>query len=67
MIYASMNNGHIAYNVKCFTLDTDADIDYLPIDTANVMPGSKAFVIESEKKLMLNGNGEWKPVTNFPW
>ena len=53
------NSGHIAYGIKRFVVDTEAEIDNLPI---YITSGSVAFVIETSKTFMLNNAKEWKEV-----
>lgn len=53
------NNGHIAYGVCEFVVDTVADIDNLPIEVAM---GSTVFVIATSSVYMLNSDGEWKEI-----
>ena len=65
MITSVMNNGHVAYNLKCFVCDTKKDCDYLPVDV--ISPGSKAFCIETQKKFMFSGTKGWVEVQEFPW
>lgn len=59
MINTTSNSGHTAYGLKEFILDTEADLDYLPID---VPMGSTAFIISTSQIYMINSKGEWKEV-----
>lgn len=52
--------GKIAYGVKEFVLDTEADL--ASIDVKPCTPGSTAFIIEGPKKYILNGSKEWKEI-----
>ena len=56
MIGIMKNSGHITYGLKEYVVDSESDIDLLPID--GVM-GSSAFVIETGNVYMLNGKKEW--------
>lgn len=55
------NSGKVAYGVKSFTVDTEADITTLP--TRSCTPGSTAFVIETSQYYKLTTTKEWKKVT----
>lgn len=48
--------GHKAYNLQSFVVDTQADLDNLPID---IHAGSTAFVIEKSQYYMLNNQKTW--------
>lgn len=54
------NSGHTAYGLKDFLLDTEADVVNLPI--SGVVPGSKAFVIETSQYYMFNHLSQWVKV-----
>ena len=56
MYKITKNNGHIAYDVKEFVLDTDDDLVDLPLDCGQ---GSTAFVISSKSMYILNSSREW--------
>ena len=54
-------NGVPAYGVKEFAVDLESDLQ--TIDTADLAPGSVAFIIENSKYFMLNGSKKWIKVT----
>ena len=56
MIGIMKNSGHTTYGLKEYVVDSESDIDLLPLD--GVM-GSSAFVIETGNVYMLNGKKEW--------
>ena len=56
MVGIRKTNGHVTYNLKEFVVDTEADIELLPLDCAM---GSSAFVINTGEVYMLNGKKEW--------
>lgn len=56
MIGIMKNSGHVTYGLKEYVVDSESDIELLPVD--GVM-GSSAFVIESGEVYMLNGKKEW--------
>lgn len=55
MIGIIKNSGHVTYGLKEYVVDSESDIELLPVD--GVM-GSSAFVIESGEVYMLNGKKE---------
>ena len=56
----TFSNGQIPNQVKAYTVDTKADID--SIDISQILPGSRAFVIDDSQWYMLNNSWKWKPV-----
>lgn len=56
MINPLKTSGHTTYGLKEYAIDTEADLENLPID---IPMGSVAIVIESGRVYMLNGSGEW--------
>ncbi len=56
MIGIMKTSGHVTYGLKEYVVDSEADIEYLPLD--GVM-GSTAFVIETGDVYVLNGKKEW--------
>lgn len=52
-------SGHTAYGIREFVIDTDDDIENLPID---IPMGSAALSIESGNVFILNSKDEWKNV-----
>lgn len=57
-------NGHkIAYGIKHYNLDTEADLANLPRNR-EVM-GCTCFVISTSKYYMLNSNLQWVEITPF--
>ena len=53
-------SGHTTYGLREFVLDTAADLTDLPVE--GIM-GSKAFVIATSQKYMLNSTGTWVEIT----
>lgn len=53
-------DNEIAYNVKKFICDTEADVAAVPTNTC--APGSTLFCIETCKGYMLNTDLEWKEI-----
>ena len=56
MISIISNSGHVAHGIKEFVLDTQNDLENLPVD---VQAGSKAYIIETGMSYILNSQGEW--------
>lgn len=54
------SNGRVPNQVKEFTVDAKSDID--SIDISQILPGSRAFVIDDSQWYMLNNQWQWKPV-----
>lgn len=52
-------SGHTTYGIREFVIDTDNDIENLPID---IPMGSAALSIESGNVFILNSKDEWKNV-----
>lgn len=57
MISVRANSKRIAYGVKQYTVDTEADLKKIILSTA--FPGSVAFVLETSTKYILNNKKEW--------
>ncbi len=57
---AIMINGRIPNTVQDFVVDTAADV--ANINTAQLSPGSKVFVIDDSQWYMLKHTGAWKPI-----
>lgn len=56
MISIISNSGHVAHGIKEFVLDTQDDLENLPVD---IQAGSKAYIIETGISYILNSQGEW--------
>ena len=56
MISIISNSGHVAHGIKEFVLDTQNDLENLPVD---IQAGSTAKVIETGISYILNSQGEW--------
>lgn len=56
MINIMATSGHTTFGVKEFVVDTEGEVNLLPVDCA---PGSVAFVINTSKAYMLNGEKDW--------
>lgn len=63
MISIGSNGQKIAYGIKHYNLDTEADLKKLPI--VNEKMGCTCFVIETSKYYMLNSNHKWIEITPF--
>lgn len=61
MVTVGSNREKIAYGIKHFILDTNADFAQLRKHT-NIAVGSTAFVIDTSKYYMLNSKNQWKEV-----
>ena len=63
MISIGANGERIAYGIKHYNLDTEADLQQLPIKKEYM--GCTCFVIETSKYYMLNSNFKWVEITPF--
>lgn len=63
MITIGANGQKIAYGIKHYNLDTEADLAKLP--TKNEQMGSTCFVIETSKYYMLNSEDRWVEITPY--
>ena len=63
MITIGSNGQKIAYGIKHYNLDTEADLKKLPV--VNEKMGCTCFVIETSKYYMLNSNHKWIEITPF--
>ena len=50
------NDDNISYGIQRFIVDTEEDIDFLPISTK---PGSSALVIDTSSFYILNHSKKW--------
>lgn len=57
MISVRANSRRIAYGVKQYTVDKEADLEKIILSTTS--PGSIAFVLETSTKYVLNNKKEW--------
>ena len=57
MAFITANSGKTAYGVKKIVIDTVEDLTHL--NTANVSPGSVAFIIDTSTSYMLNNKKVW--------
>lgn len=57
MISVRANSRRIAYGVKQYTVDEEADLKRIVLSTAS--PGSIAFVLETSTKYILNNRKKW--------
>ena len=57
MITIGANGKRIAYGIKHYNLDTEEDLQNLPI--TNEFMGCTCFVISTSKYYMLNSNHKW--------
>lgn len=60
MISVRANSRRIAYGVKQYTVDEEADLGKIILSTAS--PGSIAFVLETSTKYILNNKKKWVKV-----
>lgn len=60
MAFIAANGGKTAYGVKKFFLDTAEDL--MQLNTANLYPGSTAFIINTSTTYMLNNKKVWVKV-----
>lgn len=63
MITIGSNGQKIAYGIKHYNIDTEADLLKMPI--GNEVMGCTCFVIETSKYYMLNGSKKWIEITPF--
>lgn len=63
MISIGSNGEKIAYGIKHYNLDTEADLTKLP--TSNQYMGCTCFVISTSKYYMLNSERKWIEITPF--
>lgn len=63
MISIGSNGQKIAYGIKHYNLDTEADLKKLPV--AGEKMGCTCFVIETSKYYMLNSGRKWIEITPF--
>ena len=63
MITIGSNGQKIAYGIRHYNLDTEADLANIPV-TKEVM-GCTCFVIETSKYYMLNGQKKWIEITPY--
>lgn len=63
MLTIGANGKRIAYGIKHYNLDTEADLEKLPRH-GNYM-GCTCFVISTSKYYMLNSNLEWIEISPF--
>lgn len=63
MISIGANNHKIAYGIRHYNLDVEAD--FAELDTWGLPAGCTAFVIETSKHYMLNSQSEWIEITPF--
>lgn len=63
MISIGSNGQKIAYGIKHYNLDTEADLKKLPVKGETM--GCTCFVIETSKYYMLNSERKWVEITPF--
>lgn len=63
MITIGANGKRIAYGIKHYNLDTEADLAEMP--RSNEYMGSTCFVISTSKYYMLNSSLEWVEISPF--
>lgn len=63
MISIGANGQRIAYGIKHYNLDTEADLELLKKRTEPM--GSTCFVISTSKYYMLNSQKKWVEITPF--
>lgn len=63
MITIGANGKQIAYGIKHYNLDTEADLQDL--QKRNELMGSTCFVISTSKYYMLNSEKKWIEITPF--
>ena len=63
MITIGANGKKIAYGIKHYNLDTEADLQQLAKDAKYM--GSTCFVISTSKYYMLNSQMKWVEITPF--
>ena len=63
MITVGANGQKIAYGIKHYNVDTEADLAHF--DPTHEFMGTTAFVIETSKYYMLNGHKVWKEIDPY--
>lgn len=63
MITIGANGERIAYGIKHYNLDTEEDLNNLPIKGEQM--GATCFVISTSKYYMLNSDYKWIQITPF--
>lgn len=63
MVSIGANGQRIAYGIKHYNLDTEADLKKL--STTSEAMGCTCFVISTSKYYMLNSNLKWIEITPF--
>lgn len=63
MITIGANGEKIAYGIKHYNLDTEADLANLPVKSERM--GATCFVISTSKYYMLNSEHKWIQITPF--
>ena len=63
MISIGSNGQRIAYGIKHYNLDNEADL--INLQKRNEPMGSTCFVIETSKYYMLNSQKKWVEITPF--
>ena len=63
MITIGSNGQKIAYGIKHYNLDTEAELAKIPV--AKEVMGCTCFIIETSKYYMLNGQKKWIEITPF--
>ena len=61
MFTIAKNSNKIAYGIKHFVVDTEAELEEIPL--ISVFSGSTAFVVEKSARYMLNNKREWIKVS----
>lgn len=52
-------SGQFVYKVNQYVIDTDADVDMLPVAKSDVAPGSTALVTTTGNQYILNNDYQW--------
>ena len=63
VITIGANGKKIAYGIKHYNLDTEADLQELPAKKEQM--GTTAFVIETSKYYMVNSDSRWVEIQPF--
>ena len=63
MISIGSNGQRIAYGIKHYNLDTEEDLNKLPVERERM--GCTCFVISTSKYYMLNSKFKWIEITPF--
>lgn len=63
MITIGANGKRIAYGIKHYILDTEADLEKMPKE--NEFVGTTCFVISTSKYYMLNSDYKWIQISPF--